>query len=53
VQINRGQATSKYELDTPWGKLPGGVQSILRKFDAEHSMKKIEDLGDELGKSIF
>ncbi|XP_060589442.1 uncharacterized protein LOC132744693 [Ruditapes philippinarum] len=44
--------TPKYELDTPWGKLPGGVNSTLRKFDAEQSRNKIDDLGGELGFNI-
>ncbi|XP_045190462.2 dentin sialophosphoprotein-like isoform X2 [Mercenaria mercenaria] len=39
---------SRCDLDTPWEKLPAGVKPILKKFDAQQSLKKIDDLADKL-----
>ena len=44
------KSPSKYEITTPYERLPACVIVIMRRFDVQNSLVKIEDLGDALGK---
>lgn len=44
-------ATEPLRIDTPWRKLPGRIETILRKFDIDDGLKRPADLAGVFGMS--